>query len=59
MSTTEADLPLSLLYVGKVLFRPVLDYCVFLGDSNTKMQRASSPGLVSGAWHSAPLGLMT
>lgn len=38
MPITEADFAPSLLYVNKVLFHPVLDYIVFLGDSYTKMQ---------------------
>lgn len=32
MPTSEAD-PVLSLYVSKVLFHPVLDYCVFLGDT--------------------------
>ena len=38
--TIEVDLALSLLYVSKALFHPVLDYVVFLGNSDTKMQWA-------------------
>lgn len=38
MPITEADFAPSLLYVNEVLFHPVLDYIVFLGDSYTKMQ---------------------
>lgn len=48
-STTEVDLALSLLYVSKVLFYPVLDYLVFHGDSDTKIQWDSSPGI--GKWY--------
>lgn len=38
MPTMEVDLALSPLYVNKVLFHPVFNYVVFLGDSYIKMQ---------------------
>ena len=60
MSTTEADLALSLLYVSEVLFHPVLDCVVF--SLVTPVSRCNGPpplGLLSGAWCSAPLGLIT
>lgn len=40
-SITEAGLALFLLSVNKVLFHPVFDHTLFLGDSNTKMQWAA------------------